>query len=196
MDDTQFSPSPDESSGPAAEEWLTPQEIALELKVNQQSVRNWLRDKTLVGAKFGDVWRVRRSEYERFVAEAVRRGQRFELNDELAAFLKESGYQALDAYGDANEVEFYVDLNPIDRTRNEIGLRSHREKRRPDAAAPEFEGSAWIEDSDEQPYEGLVVQGATHTEVFLKLLHVIRDLDRRQAALKNTTDIDSERSEA
>lgn len=177
-------------------EWLTPQEIAQDLKVNQQTVRNWLRDKQLIGAKFGDVWRIKRSEYKRFIAEGERKGLRYEVTDEVQAFLDEHGYKALQAFGDANEVQLYVDFDPLDRNRNELVMRSSRRESifnesspmpagmewRDDWNTPPLEGRVWVEDSDEQPFRGLEVEGHSHSEVFLKLARAIHDHDKRVAA--------------
>jgi excisionase family DNA binding protein len=43
---------------PDEQEWLTPAEVAQRLKVNEQSVRKWLRDGKLRGSLLGRVWRV------------------------------------------------------------------------------------------------------------------------------------------
>lgn len=162
-------------------EWLTPQEIAQDLKVNQQSVRNWLRDGLLVGAKFSDVWRVRRIDYDAFVAESVRRGQRYEAGDELRAQLEQYGFHLMESYGGGERVDLIIDLDPTDRKRNEIRLTSSaikdsRENERQSA----YECTAGIEDSDDQPYDDLVVHGRTHTEAFMNILSVIHEFEQRQ----------------
>ncbi|MNS65686.1 Helix-turn-helix domain protein [compost metagenome] len=43
---------------PDEQDWLTPAEVAQRLKVNEQSVRRWLREGRLRGSLLGRVWRV------------------------------------------------------------------------------------------------------------------------------------------
>lgn len=43
---------------PGEQEWLTPAEVAERLKVNEQTIRKWLRDGELAGSLLGRVWRV------------------------------------------------------------------------------------------------------------------------------------------
>ena len=52
-----------------ATEWLTVEYIANELKVSEGTVRGWIRDKKLRGAKFGRDYRIRREDYEQFINE-------------------------------------------------------------------------------------------------------------------------------
>lgn len=54
--------------------YLTPEEVAERINVKPATVRGWLRDGTLKGAKFGRVWRVRESELQRFIREAEKGG--------------------------------------------------------------------------------------------------------------------------
>ena len=166
-----------------ADEWLTPQEIAVELKVNQQSVRNWLRDGLLVGAKFGDVWRVRRSDYAAFVQEGLRRGQRWEANEELRAALEKYEFRQLQAFGGGERVDLIIDVEPTNPKRNELRLTSCAVT---DSVENEDQGAfecvAIVEDSDDQPYEDLVVRGRSHSEAFMKVLSAIYELEQRQTA--------------
>ena len=54
-----------------ADELLTVPEVAAMLRLNEQTVRRWLRDGTLPGFRFGQNrkagWRVRRSELDRYI---------------------------------------------------------------------------------------------------------------------------------
>jgi len=52
-----------------ATEWLTVEYIANELKVSEGTVRGWIRDRKLKGAKFGRDYRIRREDYEKFIHE-------------------------------------------------------------------------------------------------------------------------------
>lgn len=53
-------------------EFLTPQEIAQEMRVGLFTVHNWLKRGDLTGVKVGGkLWRVRREDYERFLAREV-----------------------------------------------------------------------------------------------------------------------------
>ncbi len=52
-------------------EWLTVEQIAKELKVAEGTVRGWIRDKKLKGAKFGRDYRIRREDYDKFVNERL-----------------------------------------------------------------------------------------------------------------------------
>ena len=54
----------------SAERWLTVAEIAERLKVHEQTVRRWLRDRRLVGRNFGGRtgYRVREADLEAFLA--------------------------------------------------------------------------------------------------------------------------------
>lgn len=46
--------------------YLTPEEAAELLKLNVETVRRFLREGVLVGAKIGDSWRIRRSDIDKF----------------------------------------------------------------------------------------------------------------------------------
>ena len=48
-------------------EWITVEDIANELKVSEGTVRWWIRDRKLKGAKFGRDYRIRREDYEKFI---------------------------------------------------------------------------------------------------------------------------------
>ena len=50
-------------------EWLTVEEIAAELRVHVGTVRGWIREGKLKGAKFGRDYRIRREDYEKFIRE-------------------------------------------------------------------------------------------------------------------------------
>lgn len=52
---------------PDEQEWLTPAEVAKRLKVNEQSVRKWLREGELRGSLLGRVWRVSPSALTEFM---------------------------------------------------------------------------------------------------------------------------------
>lgn len=43
---------------PDEQEWLTPEEVAQRLKINEQTIRKWLREGRLRGSLLGRVWRV------------------------------------------------------------------------------------------------------------------------------------------
>ena len=51
--------------------WFTPTEIALRLKVNQVTVRRWLRDGSLRGSFLGRVWRIGDADLAAFMEAAV-----------------------------------------------------------------------------------------------------------------------------
>ena len=48
-------------------QWLTVEYIARDLQVSETTVRNWIKDKKLRGAKFGRDYRVRREDYDDFI---------------------------------------------------------------------------------------------------------------------------------
>lgn len=48
-------------------QWLTVEYIARDLQVSETTVRNWIREKKLKGAKFGRDYRVRREDYDEFI---------------------------------------------------------------------------------------------------------------------------------
>jgi excisionase family DNA binding protein len=49
--------------------WLTLEQIAEELQIHVETVRNWVRDKKLPAYKVGRVYRVKRADFENFMAE-------------------------------------------------------------------------------------------------------------------------------
>jgi excisionase family DNA binding protein len=51
------------------EEWLTVADICERLKVHENTVRGWLRERRLLGINFGGKvgWRIRRSAFEDFI---------------------------------------------------------------------------------------------------------------------------------
>lgn len=48
-------------------EMLTPTEIAKRLKLHPNTVRDYLKSGTIIGMKFGKVWRIEEFELERFL---------------------------------------------------------------------------------------------------------------------------------
>jgi len=46
--------------------FMTAQEVAGELRVTLTTIYRWLESGTLRGIKLGDVWRIRRDDYEAF----------------------------------------------------------------------------------------------------------------------------------
>lgn len=50
-------------------EWLTLSQIADDLKVHVETVREWVRTRQLIAYKFGRDYRVRRDDYDKFVNE-------------------------------------------------------------------------------------------------------------------------------
>lgn len=50
-----------------AEEWLTIEEIAAELRVSEETVRRWIRAKQLKALSIGRGYRIRRKDYEDFL---------------------------------------------------------------------------------------------------------------------------------
>jgi len=57
------------------EEYLTLQEIADELKVHIETVREWVRNKQLPAYRFGRDYRVERTDYDKFKAERRTTGE-------------------------------------------------------------------------------------------------------------------------
>ena len=54
-----------------SEQFYTPAEIADRLKVSEQTVRLWIRDKKIKARKFGRAWRVAGDEYQRIITEGI-----------------------------------------------------------------------------------------------------------------------------
>ncbi len=52
---------------PQAENWLTTEEIAKDLKVNVNTVRRWIQSGELVALDVGGEYRVSREDYEDFI---------------------------------------------------------------------------------------------------------------------------------
>ena len=52
---------------PQAENWLTTEEIAKDLKVNVNTVRRWIQSGELVALDVGGEYRVSREDYENFI---------------------------------------------------------------------------------------------------------------------------------
>ncbi len=49
-------------------DWLTVEEIATDLRIKESTVREWIRQKKLKAAKFGRDYRIKRQDYEEFIA--------------------------------------------------------------------------------------------------------------------------------
>ncbi len=49
--------------------FLTVEDIAHELQVSDDTVRNWIKQKKLVAVKIGRDWRIDRRDYQRFLEE-------------------------------------------------------------------------------------------------------------------------------
>ena len=158
----------DDDDGPLKGEWLTPQQIAKKLQVNQQSVRNWLLHGQIQGAKFGDVWRVHRRALEKFIRVSVSRGQQnYDPGPEVKNLVRKMGYKFLTRIGSRDQAILYIDVGD---SQNEVELISgicHDEQGRRTLA---YEGFARLEDSPENPYEELYVTGTSNVDVFLKLI--------------------------
>ncbi len=52
-----------------ADEYLTPEEVAVRLKVAERTVYGWLRSGRLHGVKLGRLWRVREGDLDVFLVE-------------------------------------------------------------------------------------------------------------------------------
>lgn len=163
--------SPTDDTGdeaPLDVEWLTPQQIATNLQVNQQSVRNWLRDGLIQGAKFGDVWRVHRRSLDKFLRESVSTGQRnYDPGPEVKNLVKEMGYKFLTRWGNRDHACLYLDVGDH---QNEVELVSGIRFESPDGQTRIYEGYARLEDDPENPYEELYVTGTSNVDVFIKLI--------------------------
>lgn len=51
------------------DEWLSVEEIARTLKMDEETIRRWIRARRLKGYKFGRDLRVRREDFDKFVRE-------------------------------------------------------------------------------------------------------------------------------
>jgi excisionase family DNA binding protein len=49
-------------------DWLTAEEVAGDLRVHVSTVREWIRQRKLKAAKFGRDYRIKRADYEEFIA--------------------------------------------------------------------------------------------------------------------------------
>ena len=58
------------------EEYLTVAEVAANLKLNQQTVRNWIDRGELPALRVGRRVRIKRSDYERYLQEGYNGGER------------------------------------------------------------------------------------------------------------------------
>ncbi len=54
---------------PEQDEWLSVEEIAHTLKMDVETVRNWIRRKQLKAYRFGRDYRIRRQDFDTFVRE-------------------------------------------------------------------------------------------------------------------------------
>lgn len=50
-------------------DWMTVEEIANDLRVKESTVREWIRQKKLKAAKFGRDYRIKRRDYDEFIAQ-------------------------------------------------------------------------------------------------------------------------------
>ena len=55
----------------AHETWLTPSEVAERLRINEETVRKWLREGRMRGSYLGRVWRVSYSDLLAFMHKRV-----------------------------------------------------------------------------------------------------------------------------
>lgn len=51
------------------DEWLSVEEVAQILKMDEETVRRWIRNRQLKAYKFGRDLRIRRDDFDRFVKE-------------------------------------------------------------------------------------------------------------------------------
>ena len=174
-------PAEDEAETDPVEEveWLTPQQIAKKLQVNQQSVRNWLRDGLLTGATFGSVWRVHRRDFEHFVNDAIKRGKRYEPGPEIRSLIESHGYSLRQSFGDGNSAAIIVD--DVSPDSNEVCISSNKLKEGHDNMQARFEGTLFIEDQDYQPYTDIAVAGDSHSEVFRKIIEILSEFNLKTA---------------
>jgi excisionase family DNA binding protein len=49
-------------------DWLTVEDIATDLEVSSETVRNWIRKKDLTAYLVGKGYRIKREDYDRFLA--------------------------------------------------------------------------------------------------------------------------------
>jgi excisionase family DNA binding protein len=52
-----------------SDEWLSVEEVAQILKMDEETVRRWIRTRQLKAYRFGRDLRIRRDDYDRFVKE-------------------------------------------------------------------------------------------------------------------------------
>ncbi len=52
-------------------EWLSVEEVAQRLKMDNETVRKWIRRKLLKAYKFGRDYRVRQDDFEQFIKDRV-----------------------------------------------------------------------------------------------------------------------------
>ncbi len=53
--------------------FLTVEEVAEKLRINEGSIRAWLRSGDLPGVKFGRQWRIRREDLDKFIQDQYRK---------------------------------------------------------------------------------------------------------------------------
>jgi excisionase family DNA binding protein len=51
------------------DEWLTVEEVAKQLKMDEETVRKWIRRRQLKAYKFGRDYRIRSQDFETFIRE-------------------------------------------------------------------------------------------------------------------------------
>jgi excisionase family DNA binding protein len=54
-----------------SDEWLSVVEVAKNLKMDEETVRKWIRRRQLKAYKFGRDYRIRREDFEAFIRERV-----------------------------------------------------------------------------------------------------------------------------
>ncbi|HJT59422.1 MAG TPA: helix-turn-helix domain-containing protein [Ktedonobacteraceae bacterium] len=56
-------------------QWLSVEDIATELNVSIETVRNWIRKNKLIAYRVGRDYRIKRTDYEKFLAKRRTGGQ-------------------------------------------------------------------------------------------------------------------------
>ena len=59
---------------PPPEEWLSVEDVARTLRMDEGTVRKWIRRKELRAYKFGRDYRIRRDDFDKFVRDRVTDG--------------------------------------------------------------------------------------------------------------------------
>jgi len=58
---------PKKRGGTMSTQWLSVEDIAKELNVNIETVRNWIRKNKLIAYRVGRDYRIKRSDYDKFL---------------------------------------------------------------------------------------------------------------------------------